>query len=387
MGLVIVSGAIANRAFKAGEAWHRLSWVLGLRRLGWDVVFVEQIGRGCCVDGEGSPSEFAESINLAYFQEVALRFGLEASSSLIYEDGEQTFGLGLDEMLDVAAEAELLINISGHLRFAPLLARARRKVYIDEDPGFTQFWYADGHAGLDLESHDFHFTIGENIGTPGCSIPTGEIHWHATRPIVVLDEWPFAPAESLDRFTTVAGWRGPYGTVAHGGRTYGLKVHEFRKFIELPNRSGLCFELALDIDPADQRDLDLLKAHGWHVVEPKQVAPDPDSFRRYVALSGAEFSVAKGVYVETGSGWFSDRTVRYLASGKPVLVQDTGFSRNLPVGEGLVAFRTMDEAVAGALAIARDYERHCRAARRLAETYFDSDIILGRLLEDVGLKP
>jgi hypothetical protein len=147
------------------------------------------------------------------------------------------------------------------------------------------------------------------------------------------------------------------------------------------------FELALDIHPAEQRDLSLLRQYGWRIVDPKVSASDPLSFRRYVQGSGAEFSVAQGIYVETNSGWFSDRTTRYLASGKPALVQDTGFSRNIPVGEGLLAFRTLDEAVAGAERIARDYENHCRAARALAEEYFDSDKVLSKLVEEIGIAP
>jgi hypothetical protein len=153
----------------------------------------------------------------------------------------------------------------------------------------------------------------------------------------------------------------------------------------LPERSGQPFELALAIHPADEKDLDALQAHGWRIVDPRAVAADPLAFRQYVQDSGAEFSVAQGIYVETSSGWFSDRTVRYLASGKPVLVQDTGFGHTLPVGEGLLAFRSLDEAVAGAEEIVRNYAHHCRAARVLAEEYFASDHVLGRLLEEVDV--
>jgi hypothetical protein len=167
---------------------------------------------------------------------------------------------------------------------------------------------------------------------------------------------------------------------------FGLKVHEFRKFLELPRRSPYVFELALDIHPSDVKDLESLRRNGWRIVDPKQVVPDPAAFRQYLQTSSAEFSTAKGVYVETNSGWFSDRTVRYLASGKPALVQDTGFSRNYPVGEGLIAFRTLDEAVAGAEAIVRDYEKHCLAARKIAETSFDSDKVLARFLKEVGVQ-
>jgi len=169
------------------------------------------------------------------------------------------------------------------------------------------------------------------------------------------------------------------------GHTFGLKLHEFRKFIDLPAQSGATFELALDIHPADEGDAGLLREHGWHLVDPTKVASTPTAFREYVQGSGAEFSVAQGIYVETGSGWFSDRTTRYLASGKPALVQDTGFSHNLPTGEGLLSFRTVEEAVEGAERIAADYEAHSEAARAIAEECFDSDRVLGRLLEEIGL--
>jgi hypothetical protein len=187
------------------------------------------------------------------------------------------------------------------------------------------------------------------------------------------------------RFTTIASWRGPFGPVQHGGRTFGLKVHEFRKFFELPRRSDQAFEIALNIHPADEKDLRLLREHGWHIVNPQDVAAGPAEFRRYIQQSDAEFSVAQGIYVDTNSGWFSDRTVRYLAAGKPALVQETGFSDNLPVGEGLLSFRTLEEAAAGAKCIAGDYERHSRAARRIAAEHFDSDKVLGRLLREAGI--
>jgi hypothetical protein len=265
------------------------------------------------------------------------------------------------------------------------MGRLRRKVYVDLDPGYTQFWHADGNGGSRLEGHDFYFTVGENIGTPACSIPTGGVRWRPVRQPVVLEEWPVSGEGRRDRFTTVASWRGPYGPVQQGNATFGQKVHEFRKYVQMPERVRATFEIALDIHGADSKDLDLLRRHGWQVIDPTVVAPDPLAFRRYVQTSGAEFSVAQGIYAQTESGWFSDRTVRYLASGKPALVQDTGFSRNFPVGEGLVAFRTLDQAAAGAQEIARDYDGHCQAARALAETYFDSDKVLGRMLEEVGI--
>jgi len=387
MSTIVVSGAIANKYHNGGAVWTRLSWVLGFRQLGFRVLFLEHVDRAACVDADGAPAPFERSDTLAYFREVVEQFDLTGTAALIYDGGAKVWGMPYAELLDLAESADLLVNITGHLTHEPLLRRLRRKAYIDLDPGYTQFWHAAGNLGAHLAGHDLYFTVGENISTPVCSIPTGDVRWRPVRQPVVLEHWPVSAAGDPDRFTTIASWRGPYGHVEHEGRTFGLKAHEFRKFIEVPQRAAQTFELALDIHPADSKDLDLLLSHGWQVVDPRTVAPDPLAFRRYVQASGAEFSVAQGIYVETVSGWFSDRTTRYLASGKPALVQDTGFSRNLPVGEGLVAFRTLDEAVAGAERIVHDYDLHCRAARALAEEYFDSNVVLRRLVEDVGITP
>jgi hypothetical protein len=385
MRTAFLSGALANKPFNGGNAWSRLSWLLGFKRLGFEVWFVEQINRDCCVDACRTVTDFANSVNAAYFKAVMKQFGLERSSSLICDDG-QVWGMPLAELAARARKTDLLFNLSGHLTVPGLKSAPACKVYYDDDPGFTQFWQAAGSSGVRLEGHDFYFTLGANIGAADCPIPTNCIAWRHTIPPVVPEDWPVCAPRVFDRFTTIASWRGAYGPVQYGGKTYGLKVHEFRKFFEMPRRSGHPFEIALQIHPADQKDLDALRAHGWRIVDPKQLAGTPDEFRCYVQNSGAEFSVAQGIYVDTNSGWFSDRTVRYLASGRPALVQDTGFSRHIPAGEGLLSFRTMDEAVAGAERILRDYEHHCHAARCLAEGYFDSDRVIRAVLDEIGLK-
>jgi hypothetical protein len=204
---------------------------------------------------------------------------------------------------------------------------------------------------------------------------------------VVLDDWPTNdPCTAPPAFSTVATWRGPFGPIELDGRRFGLKVHEFRKFIALPERVPARFEAALAIHPSEEVDLALLAAHRWHLVDPRTVAGTPGAFRAYIAGSTAEFSVAQGMYVDTASGWFSDRTTRYLACGRPALVQDTGFSRHLPVGEGLVTFRTLDEAVAGARDILENYDFHAKAARAVAESCFDGDLVLTRFLDDCDLR-
>ena len=369
MAIAIVGGTLAGKAGNGGNAWARLSWVLGLRRLGFDTYLVEELAS-------------ADGAARAYFSDVTSRFGLADRSALLA--GEDGVGLSRADVRDAARGADLLVNIDGNVTDRAIKERVAHRVYVDDDPGFTQFWQASGTPAHALEGHDRYFTFGENIGRDFCPIPTVGIEWRRTRPPVVLDEWPVAGDGRRDLLTTVGTWRPGQGRVEHGGVAYGLKVHEFRKVIELPEHAPQRFELALDIHPDETRDLELLRGHGWELVDPREVAGDPEAFRRYVQGSGGEFSAAQGLYVETESGWFSDRTVRYLASGRPALVQDTGFSRNLPTGEGLLAYRTLDDAVAGARAIAEDYERHAAAARRLAEEHFDSDAVIGRILDELG---
>ena len=384
MKKLIISGALAHKPLNGGNAWSRLSWIQGFRRLGFQVLFVEQIKAQQCVDANGHPTGFGSSANLTYFQAVMKQFGLEHTSMLLCDDG-QVWGLPLEEATRWARQSDLLFNFGGHLTQLELKQAPARRIYYDDDPGFTQFWQAAGN-NPGLAGHDFYFTLGENIGDPDCPIPTDGIQWRHTRPPVVLADWPVCPPKPFDRFTTIASWRGAYGPIEHGGKTYGLKCHEFRKFFALPQRTPAACEVALQIHPADKKDRDALLAHGWQVIEPHTVAGSPDAFRRYVQNSAAEFSPAQGVYVGTNSGWFSDRTVRYLASGRPALVQETGFSRHIRTGAGLLSFRTLDEAIAGAETILRDYPEHCQAARQVAEEFFDSDIVIATLAAAVDLK-
>jgi hypothetical protein len=364
----VVAGALANKAGYGGEAWVRLNWALGLERLGFDVVFVEEVE---------APDPAPHAVR--YFEAVTRRFGLERAALL--HRGASLAGSSIESISEATRDAELLVNLSGNLRDLALVRNCPRRVYVDLDPGYTQFWHANG-MDVGLEGHDFYFTVGTRIGTAGCPVPCSGVDWQPIAPPIVLDRWPPAVA-SVGRFTTVTTWRGAYGPAEHDGRIYGLKAHEFRRVRDLPQRSPFVFELALAIDPADAADrADLLDA-GWHVAPP-DVASTPERFRDYVSASSAEFSVAQGIYVETQCGWFSDRTAAYLASGKPVLVQDTGFADTYRSGKGVVSFHTLDEAVAGAAEIASDYVEHCRSARALAEEHLNSDLVLERLLERVA---
>jgi hypothetical protein len=382
--LILVGGALANKPGNGGAAWTRLSWILGFRKLGFDVLFVEQIASARCTDAWGRPAPVDRSANLEYFRTVTSEFGLSAAAALIVDEGRQIHGIDRRELLARAEAADLLINISGHLTWPAIRRRCRRQAFIDLDPGFTQIWQSSGSGGARLEGHDVYFTVGENVGTSSCSIPACGIDWRPIRQPVLLDEWPVSTDGDPCRFTTVASWRGAFGQVAHDGVSFGVKAHEFRRFTELPALAGRTFEIALDIHPADEPDRTRLVDRGWRVVDPRMLAHDPGAFRRYVQGSGAEWSAAQGVYVHTRSGWFSDRTVRYLASGKPVLVQDTG-CRRYPIGEGLLTFSSVEEARDGAARIGRDYQAHCRAARAIAEEWFSSDRVLAELIDQTGV--
>jgi hypothetical protein len=395
--IILVSGAIANKPGNGGEAWVRMSWASGLRRLGFDVWFVEQIAGTMCLDSAGAQTTVCESVNFHHFRSVMHRFGFDDRAALLAtsDDGKlpQSIGVELPALLAVAAESRLLVNISGHLTEPAILEKVRRTAYVDIDPGYTQIWHADQTLSFRVPAHDDYFTIGVNIGRTDCTIPVSEIHWRPVVQPVVLSDWPVAPAPlEAGRFTTIASWRGAFGPVDLNGRRLGVKAHEFRKVLDLPerlnsrgNRQTRSFEVALSIHPADESDRRSLLAHGWHLVDPAGMG-NVDGFHRYVCTSAAEFSVAQGVYVDTHSGWFSDRTTRYLAAGRPAVVQATGFDTYLPTGEGLLQFSTVDQAAAACEAVLADYPRHARAAREIAAQHFDSDLVLRAFLSDAGVE-
>jgi hypothetical protein len=386
MTTVVVSGAVANKHRQGGSIWVRMSWAEAFRRAGFRVLFVEQIDPAACVDAAGAPASFEDSANLATFDRTMEEFGFAGSAALVCPDGPRVHGMEADDLLTRAEGAELLVNIGGHLRWEPLMRRLRRRAFVDLDPGFTQIWHAEGRR-VGVEGHGLHFTVGMNVGTPRCPLPTSGIRWRPVRQPVVLDRWPVTGPGGLESFTTVASWRGAYGPASWNGRSYGVKAHEFRRFLPLAHEVDARFELALDIHPGDGADIERLGEHGWRLLDPVAAAGGTQQFRRFVQGSGAEFSPAQGIYVHTSSGWFSDRTVRYLASGRPALVQDTGFAEHLPTGEGLLTFRTLAEARDGARRLLADPDRHRAAARRIAEEHFSCEHAIAPLLEEAGVAP
>jgi hypothetical protein len=383
---VVVAGSLAHNRGRGGHTWIFLQYLLGFRRLGWDVLFVDRIDPSMSTDRRGRECPPEESEAFRYLAGVMEGFGLEDRYAVLCDDGSTVLGLSRGEVVRRTRSASFLLNVMGYLTDEEILGAATCRVFLDTDPGFDQFWRALGLADP-FAGHDAFVTTGENIGRPGCRIPDCGLPWITTPPPVVRPHWePEGPDTERpgSAFTSVARWRGPFDSLEYAGASYGLRAEEFRRLMPLPVLSGGRFELALEIQPSDNGDRALLAGNGWTVLDPEVVAGNPWRYRTFIQRSAAEFSVAKNLYVDTHSGRVSDRSLCYLASGRPVLAQDTGFSARYPTGTGLVAFRTLEEAWAGVEEIRGNYDRHARTARELTAEYFESDRVLGRLVESLA---
>ena len=378
---ILVCGMIAADPGQGGATWAVLQYVLGLRSLGHDVYLVEPIAENAI---RPSGATLSASSNAAYFRDVVARFHLEDRAVLMREDTKDTVGLPHAAIVAAAKGADVLINISGLLRDADLLAAIPCRVYLDLDPAFNQLWYAVEGIDMRFDGHTHFMTVGLAIGTPDCDVPVCGRSWRPFLQPVVLAEWPFTPPDPHSPWTTIANWRG-YGSIEYRGVLFGQKAHSFRRFIGLPGRTGEQLQVALSIHHDEVKDLEALHANGWTLVDPARVARTPDLYRDFIHHSKGELGIAKSGYAEARCGWFSDRSVCYLASGRPVIAQDTGFTRSLPVGAGLFAFASMDEAAETIDMVSADYERHCRGARDIAEQYFDANRVLPSLLAAVGV--
>ena len=377
----IIIGAILSRLpFSPGMAWNWLQHMIGFQKLGHEVYFFEEVQPEWCVDRYGRRCEFMDSANRVCFQSTMEQFGLLEQASQIFNRGEGTCGLAYDSVIAAAKEADLLINISGHITDEAILGSVERRVYVDQDPVYTQLWAGAYGEDLNFRMHDVFLSVGLNIGTPYTSIPDCGVKWRHTLPPLIMEFWPVYHSTSRKPFTTIASWRSGYSDLHYEGGWYQSKYEEFKHFADLPRKVEQEFEVALKTPRQDDEGIHLLKANGWRVREASQITALPD-YQGYIAQSRAEIGVAKNAYVKGNSGWFSDRSAHYLASGKPVLAQSTGFERYLPVEKGLITFSTMEEAVASISAINEDYEAHCLAAREFAQEYLDYRKVLPKTLE------
>jgi hypothetical protein len=368
---ILLSGMLAGVPGQGGATWAALQYLEGLRELGHEVLLVEEVPSGTLADGGAVPR---------YFRSLPLRRG---GAALLERRSERTLGLSLAELERFAGQADLLLNLSGTLRNQRLLQPIEVRAFLDLDPCFNQIWHEQGHD-LSLEAHTHFVTVGTRVGAPDCAVPTCGREWILTLPPVCLGQWPCrADAPRYDAFTTVGHWRS-YGSVERDGVRYGQRAHSLRRIIELPRRASARFQLALGIHPEERADLQALQDNGWGLLDPASVASTPQLYRELVAGSKAELCVAKSGYVDSRCGWFSDRSACYLASGRPVVAQDTGFGDAIPAGEGLLGFSTLEQAAEAVEEVEAHYERHRLAARELAQEHLDARKVLSELLQRLG---
>jgi hypothetical protein len=380
--VIVSSYEVANFPDGGGHFWVYMQYIQGLRRIGCDVYWMEEFRRayGPAEDRgqHRAPRDPAEDERaLATFFERARSFGLEGRVLLYVTrpDGNSRDWIGVSAAEAEAAVrgADLMLNF--HYAIAPdLLAWARRTALMDIDPGLLQLWMSMGQ--LAVPRHDRYFSTGETVGTARALVPDCGLRWiHSPRP-VCLELWPDATDPACDAFTTVSGWwSGRWIKVMEDGKEVlyeNTKRAAFLPFIELPSHTSQPLELALDLADVDQDARRTLEGRGWRVRHARDVARTPELYQAYIQGSRGEWSAAKPSCMRFQNAWVSDRTTCYLASGKPVVVQDTGPSAFLPNGEGMFRFTTVAEAAAALEAVNADYERHCRAAREIAETYFDA---------------
>ncbi len=374
--IIILSGSI-GRLPLGGHAWVDMQYMAGLREMGHEVFYTEECGEESWVYNWETEQLTTDLAYPSAYVRDCLQ-SLDMQDKWIYRAGEQSLGMSAEELRELCSRADLFIVRAVPLpRWRPEYMWPRRRIFIDADPGFTQISILNGHPELidTIERCDRLFTIGQCIGEASCPIPTVGREWVKTVPPVSLTHWPVAEYNPAMHFTSIMQWRG-FRDVTYEGIAYGQKDREFPKYVDLPMQTAQPFEIALIGNPPQD-----LGKHGWRVIPGWLPSRTPESYRAYIQGSRAEFGVAKHGYVKMQGGWFSDRSVCYLASGRPVLVEDTGLADWLPVGEGVVTFRDVSTALCGIEAINANYDQHRRAARLLAEEYFSAERALPPLLE------
>jgi GT2 family glycosyltransferase len=370
----------------AGVVWQTIHYLIGFQRLGFDPYYVEAHGRtpGMLMHTERDDSG---ALAAGFIRDVLARFGLDGrwAYQALHDDGRH-YGMSERDLRRLLTSAELIVNLHGGTEPRPEHYETGRLIYLETDPVQLQIeLYDDLRQTLDfLEPHVCFFTFGENYGQPGCGLPVSHrFTFHPTRQPVVTDLWlGGGPDNGL--YTTVGNWSQSWRDVEFRGERYSWsKDQEFRKFLSLPSLTGRGFELALSSYTDQHREL--LESRGWRVRHALDFSTDLDGYRDYVRNSRAEFTVAKDQNVRLRTGWFSDRGATYLASGRPVVTQDTGFGNVLPTGETLFPCTSIDDAVAAIETIEADYPGARRAAFDLAREHFDARVVLGRLLDTVGV--
>jgi hypothetical protein len=387
-GTIVVWGMLACLPF-GGMVWQIYHYLIPLRRLGFDVWYVEESDRNLFDAGSGYSESEDPSTNVSLLHNFMEMIGM-ADRWIYGRPGRSAPYLGAKDrhgLEELYRRADAVINLCGAHDLIAGSDGFNCLIYLDTDPVETQVKVAQGDARQirKLDPYDYHFSYGENLNEDDCEVPVTRYQWLPTRPPVCLDYWRTeAPPTEPCRMTTIANLKSNYKTVEWNGSTWHWsKYYEFNKFIDLPRRTSLTLELALGAGLSDD-ELSRIQGHGWRTMSSRPL-DEPIAYREHIRNSLGEFSVAREQYVIPRSGWFSDRSVCYLACGRPVIMQDTGFGKFIPPGMGLLAYGTIDEAQAALDAIASDYPAHSKAAVEIAREYFDADKVVGGILQRVGL--
>jgi YHS domain-containing protein len=383
-GKTILVLHLAGRIPLGGVAWQALHYLLGLKRFGHNVYYIEDSGAPPYDPRVRSiVDDCSYSVN--FIKRMMERCDLGDRWSFWDMAHDTYYGLDGDRLRRLYREADALVNICGATRLRDEHLACPIRVYVQTDPVYEQMREAQGdeQTRSAFTAHTHHFTYGENLGNSDCLIPLDGFAWRPTRPPVLLDLWKCRVNPAAKKFTTIAVWKNTGKDIVFDGEKYYWSKHlNYERFQDLPRKTSEKLEVALDRDGASSHPLE---QHGWGVVDSYPVSRDLDVYRDYIDGSRGEFSVSKDLVVRTRSGWFSDRSVCYLAAGKPVITQETGFSKFIDTGRGLFSFSSMEEVLAHLGEVNSDYPRHCQAAREIAEEYFAADKVLGKLLADVGL--
>jgi hypothetical protein len=393
--LRIVVGGYLGLAPAGGLAWDYLHYPLGFAALGHDVFYVEDTRLWPVYQTGGGGADCAASV--AFLAAAMEGVGLGERWAYRDEVSGRCFGMTEARTREVCRTADVLVNLSCASVLRDEHASVPVRILLDTDPMFTQIQLAEAGEGFTpggsgiralVAGHTHHFTFGESVGAEGCRIPACGVEWRPTRQPIYLAERPAVelPADAGVAFTTLMNWTAGR-PLRHAGERWGQKDVEFLRFMGLPRRVPdvpLAVAVGQTGGAGEPFPAELARSQGWRVLDPHMCAPDPARYRAFIQASRGEFSVAKETYVKAETGWFSGRSASYLASGRPVVAQDTGWSRHVPAGEGCFAFRTVDEAAAALEAVAADPVRQARAARRVAEEHFESGAVLRRLLADAG---
>ncbi len=382
---IVLLGMMARMPV-AGVVWQTVHYLVGFQRLGYEVYYVEAHATTPTMFLDDSDHDGSDKV-AAFLDGVLRRFDLgDRWAFHALHVGGRSYGLSAGQLARLYDSTRWIINLHGGTLPLPEHSATNRLIFLETDPVEVQVQLSDGDPQTIefLDRHCAYFTFGENYGRTDCLLPVSERYdFRPTRQPVVLDFWSERPAPAGPMFTTIGNWRQPGRELVFAGETYSWsKHHEFLKFLDLPSRVDQGFELALG--KYDESDREMLLSKGWSVRHALDFSTDLDEYRSYIASSRGEFTVAKDQNVRLRSGWFSDRSATYLASGRPVVTQETGFGDYLPTGAGLFAFSTIEDVVEAIGAINADYPAHSRAATDVAREFFDSDVVLSRLLYDLG---